>query len=123
MVKKKKPKRTLHNQSGEPMEAAGCVVTRALFRRLHRRAERRGVLLGRFKQIYGWESQLGPEWVVYAKYYPELAIGVWQLAGDDVEEEAKRTCTEVLTSEWRGHRSIYGVSWRGPWDKHPEKSR
>jgi len=120
MVKKKR-KRMLRNQSGEPMESAGSPNTWLLFRRLHRQAEKRGVLLKRFKQIYGWESDLGPEWVAEAKHYPQLAVSVWLLAGDDVREEAARTCTEIVTAQWRTHKSTYGVSWRGPWDKHPKR--
>lgn len=71
-----------HNLSGELMEPGTSRNARLAMRRLRRLCAKRGALLGKFKQVYGWETQLGPEWVASARHWGDAVVVVHQSFGD-----------------------------------------
>lgn len=106
------------NASGQPIEGRATRTTRNILRRVRRRASKLGCTLHRFSQNYGLESDLGPEWKAQSIRYPRLAVLVWKPIGDDNIEEARRTCSEVIETEYYKSgkpREVFGISWIGPW--------
>jgi hypothetical protein len=112
-------KRKQTNLSGEAMQGGKTLGTANVLRRIRRRASRMGLTLGNFRQIYGLESDLGPEYTASSIRHPGLAVLVWHPIGDVEIEEAVRTCDEIIVAERyksSGRPSIvYGVSWIGRW--------
>jgi hypothetical protein len=115
---------TRKNLSGDKMQAGMSVYARRLIRRIRRRASNMGLTLKPFKQIYGWETEKGPEWMATAIRKPNLAVTVWLAIGDEDIEEARRTCDEVVVIPWEdgNSKSHFGVSWKGNWP-HKEKTK
>ncbi len=89
-----------------------------IFRRLRRRTSKAGYVLQNFRQIYGSETTLGPEWMANCIRHPLLAVVVWHPIGDEAIEEAERTCDElIVTKRYTTGRpwEAFGVSWLGKW--------
>ena len=85
-----------------------------VFRRIRRRASKLGYCLRSFRQIHGWNTDLGPEWQANCIRHPHLAVTIWRPTGDDAIKEANRTCDEVIVIKrfsngrpWEA----YGISW------------
>jgi len=94
------------------------VSVRNMLRRIRRRASKVGCTLQNFRQPYGVDSDLGPEWMARSVRYPHLAVLVWRPIGDDAIEEAKRTCDEVIVTRGFSNgkaKEAFGVSWFGRW--------
>jgi hypothetical protein len=62
------------NLSGEPMEAGTSSEMRLVLRRVRRYCDRRGALLTRFRQVYGYETKLGPEWHAGVRHWGDAAV-------------------------------------------------
>lgn len=83
---------TRKNRDGEAIEFARTQTVVKTLRRIRRDVELAGFLISRLEQVYGLETQLGPEWVGVLRWSEGAAVIIHQPFGDKAIEEAKQFC-------------------------------
>lgn len=101
-----------YNMSGHPMEMPGAPrAIRLALRRVRRHCERRGAVLGRFEQIYGYETDLGPSWMASAIRFGVAYVIVHLPLGSD---KKKKTAIDYCDICDRAAGDVYVVNFSGP---------
>lgn len=102
------------NLSGEPMEAGTSTSMRNVLRRIRRYCLRRNVLLNDFRQVYGFETHLGPEWIATGRYWGDATVIVHQCLCSEEETAVAIDHCHLSGHDARGN--VYVVNFVGPSD-------
>src|SRR5689334_6575204 len=80
----------MKNLNGEPMISGYTSQARKVLAKLRRDVGKAGFLLGKFHQVFGLETQLGPEWVATVSRVPESVVIVHRAYGLMAIADAKK---------------------------------